>query len=158
MKKQASSRDCFVCGIVNPFGLKMTFYDTAPGEVLAEYTVPAHFQGYPGVVHGGIVAAMLDEVTNRTFMQDDPPRFLVTANLSVRYRKPVPLGKLLTLKGHAERERGKVVFAKGEIYDTDGTLLAEADAVCVEIPPELMRDTDSAALGWQVYPDDEGKP
>lgn len=154
MKKQANSQDCFVCGINNPFGLKMKFYDAGPGEVLAEYTVLSQFQGYPGVVHGGVVAAMLDEVTSRTYMQGDPPKFYVTASLNIRYRKPVPVEEVLKLSGHAIRERGKVVFAKGEIFDGGGSLLAEADAVFVEIPPDLMGNSNASASGWQVYPDE----
>jgi uncharacterized protein (TIGR00369 family) len=154
MNKQANSQDCFVCGINNPFGLQMKFYDAGPGEVRAEYTVSSHFQGYPGVVHGGVVAAMLDEVTSRTYMQGDPPKFYVTASLNIRYRKPVPVEKPLKLCGHAIRERGKVVFTKGEIFDSDGTLLAEADAVFVAIPPDLMGNSNASDSGWQVYPDE----
>jgi hypothetical protein len=51
---QPNSRHCFVCGLENQFGLKLRFYETGPGEVTAEYTVPDQFQGYPGLVHGGI--------------------------------------------------------------------------------------------------------
>ena len=64
---QPNSRHCFVCGLENNYGLKLRFKETGPGEVTADYTVPEHFQGYPGVVHGGIVTAMLDEVTGRDF-------------------------------------------------------------------------------------------
>ena len=56
--KQPGSKHCFVCGRENPVGLKMDFYLTAPGEVQANLTVPAQYEGYPGVVHGGIVAAI----------------------------------------------------------------------------------------------------
>lgn len=66
--RQPNSRHCFVCGVENPHGLHLTFKQTAPDEVTVEYTVPEHFQGYPGVVHGGIVAAMLDEVAGRAHM------------------------------------------------------------------------------------------
>ncbi|HEX2979072.1 MAG TPA: PaaI family thioesterase [Anaerolineaceae bacterium] len=105
MIKQASARRCFVCGVENEHGLGLKFYETGPGEVIAEVTVPEHFQGYPGVVHGGIVASMLDEVAGRTLMGDVSPRFMVTARLTVRYRKPVPLGAKLVLKGHVSKLR-----------------------------------------------------
>ena len=76
---QPNSRHCFVCGLENHFGLKLRFIETGPGEVSAEYTVPDQFQGYPGLVHGGIVTAMLDEVTGRAHMSDGETRFMYTA-------------------------------------------------------------------------------
>jgi acyl-coenzyme A thioesterase PaaI-like protein len=151
--KQPNSSQCFVCGVENPNGLHLTFYDSAPGEVTADYRVPAHFQGYPGVTHGGIIASMLDEVTGRAFMQGDPPRFMVTAKLSIRYRKPVPTERPIRLVGRAVRDEGHVAYAAGEIYGEDGTLLAEAEAVLVNIPPATLATMNVDALGWRVYPD-----
>jgi uncharacterized protein (TIGR00369 family) len=153
MKKQANSAQCFVCGVENPHGLHMSFYTSAPGEVTAEYTVPEHFQGYPGVTHGGIIAAILDELTGRVFMQVEPPRFMVTAKLEIRYRKPVPVGQPLRLVGKSVREEGRVAYSSGQIFAQDGTLLAEADAVLVDIPRSLTEGIDPDALGWRVYPD-----
>ncbi len=132
----------------------MTFYDSGPEEVVAEYTVPAHFQGYPGVVHGGIIASMMDEVTGRVFMKGDPPRFMVTARLSLRYRNPVPVGKKLRMIGRVKEDKGRVGTAVGELHDEDGTLLVEAEAVLAEVPAELM----SAGMepeDWMVYPDEQ---
>ena len=99
---QPNSRHCFVCGIANPVGLHLRFYETAPGEVTVECTLPEQYQGYPGVVHGGIVAAMLDEVSGRSYMGNgESPRFMFTARLEVRYRKNVPVGQPLRLVGKA---------------------------------------------------------
>ena len=74
--KQPNSRYCFVCGRENPYGLKMSFYEVEPGHALAEYTVPEHYQGYPGIVHGGIVATMLDETLGRAAMVGDQNHFM----------------------------------------------------------------------------------
>jgi uncharacterized protein (TIGR00369 family) len=126
----------------------MRFFDSAPGEVTAHYMVHEHHQGYPGVVHGGIVAAMLDEVSGRVFMNADPTRFMVTARLEVRYRKNVPVGKMLTLTGQAVRDRGRTAEAKAFIHDEQGNLLAEANALLVE---QLFENFES--LGWKVYPE-----
>jgi uncharacterized protein (TIGR00369 family) len=153
MNKQPNSRHCFVCGVENDHGLGMKFYEVAPGEVQAEYTVPEHFQGYPGVVHGGVIAAMLDEVTGRAFMHGEPPRFMYTAKLSVRYRKPVPVGEPLRLVGRAGRDNGRIAEASGEIYRSDGTLLAEAEAVLVNVPEKDLDGIDLETIGWKVYPD-----
>jgi len=153
MIKQPTSRACFVCGVENPNGLHMNFFLSGPGEVVAEYTVPGHFQGYPGMVHGGIIAAMLDEVAGRTHMHGEPQRFMVTAQLNIRYRKPVPIGQPLRLLGHAGEAHGRVARATGEIYGPDGALLVEAQLVLVDIPDDLLQGVNYEALGWKVYPD-----
>jgi acyl-coenzyme A thioesterase PaaI-like protein len=152
--KQASSRHCFVCGVANPFGLHLAFYQVEPGQVEAHITVPEHFQGYPGIVHGGVVAAMLDEVTGRSHMGVEPPRFMYTARLDVRYRKNVPVGQPLRLVGTAGKSRNRSAAAAGALYNAEGELLAEADAILVDIPGPILENTNLEALGWKVYPDE----
>ena len=69
MEKQPTTRTCFMCGRQNHIGLQMTWYnDYQAQQIKAEVTVPEHFNGYPGVVHGGIVAAILDETSGRSLM------------------------------------------------------------------------------------------
>ncbi len=155
MSKQPNSRSCFVCGRENLTGLNMSFYETSPGEVFADYTVSEEYQGYPGVVHGGVIAAILDEASGRSQMGPGPSRFMFTAQLSIRYRKPVPVGQPLKVLGHAGESKGRVARATGEIYGPDGLLLAQADAVLVDVPQETLTAIDPAVLGWQVYPDEE---
>lgn len=150
---QPNSHHCFVCGLENRYGLKLRFYQTGPDEVTVETTIPEQYQGYPGVVHGGIVAAMLDEVTGRTHMDGDPPRFMYTARLDIRYRKNVPICQPLRVVGKAGRTRKRAATATGAIYDQEGELLAEAEALLVNVPEELIRDADLEELGWKVYPE-----
>lgn len=152
--KQPNSLRCFVCGIANPFGLQLSFYQTGKEEVTAEYTVPEHYQGYPGVVHGGIVASMLDEITGRAHMGCDPPRFMYTARLEVRYRRNVPVGQPLRLVGRAGKSRGRTAAASGVIYDVEGNVLAEAEALLVDVPEEVISSADLEELGWKVYDED----
>ena len=151
--KQPNSKHCFVCGRENPYGLKLNFYETAPGEVVVNYTVPEHFQGYPGVVHGGIVAAMLDEVTGRVHMSGEPPRFMFTAKLNLRYRKNVPIGQPLRIVGHAGKSKGRMAIATGEIFGPGDELLAEAEALLINVPDQVVDQVDLEKLGWKVYPD-----
>jgi uncharacterized protein (TIGR00369 family) len=152
-KPQPNSRHCFVCGVANPYGLQLRFYESGPGEVTAEYTVPEHYQGYPGVVHGGIVAAMLDEVCGRAHMGGDPPRFMYTARLEIRYRHNVPVGQPLRMVGRVAKNKARTATATGEIFDAEGELLAEAEVLLVDVPPETVRSVDLEALGWKVYED-----
>lgn len=151
--KQPNSSDCFVCGLENPFGLGLKFYNTGPGEVTAEYQVSPAFQGYPGVVHGGIIAAMLDEICSRSHMGSNPPRFMYTARLEIRYRKNVPVGEPLRLVGNSGRSRKRSAEASGAICNLDGEVLAEAQALLIDIPPDVLGDVDMEEFGWKVYPD-----
>jgi acyl-coenzyme A thioesterase PaaI-like protein len=155
MNKQANSRQCFVCGVENPFGLHLKFYEEEPGRVSAVITVPEHFQGYPGVVHGGIIAAMLDEVSGRTMLRGDPPRWMVTAKLDIRYRKPVPTETKIYLEGRAKEDNGKVAVVTGTIFSADRTILAESEAVMVNLPGKLAEQAAFGPEDWKVYPDQE---
>jgi uncharacterized protein (TIGR00369 family) len=158
MEKQASSRNCFVCGVENRFGLGMKFYNVEPGRVVAEIVVPSQFQGYPGVVHGGIVAAMLDEVSGRTVLQGEIPRWMVTAKLEVRYRRPIPVGQKLSLEGTIKEDKGKVVVVAGSIFDEQRKILAEAEAILMDMPRQDLNSIEIIQPDdWKVYPDEERK-
>lgn len=154
-QKQPSSSDCFVCGVDNPFGLKLSFYDDGPGRVVCEYTIPEHFNGYPGVTHGGVVAAILDETMARAFFSGAPDRFMYTAKLTTRYRKPVPTGQPIRLEGEIVKDRGRIGEARARLFGPEGNLLAEAEGMMVDIPEEVIQKEDLDTLGWKVYPDDE---
>lgn len=151
--KQPNSRHCFACGVENTHGLHLRFYATGPGQVTAEYVVPEQFQGYPGVVHGGIVATLLDEIVARAVMEAEPLRFMVTATMKIRYHQPVPVGQPLRLVGTLKTRRGRLSTAWGEIRLPDGRLGAEAEALLSDIPGMPDGSTDLEALGWKVYPD-----
>lgn len=151
--RQPNSRHCFVCGLENPFGLHLRFHVTAPGVVSAECCLGEEYQGYPGVVHGGIVAAMLDETAGRSHMGIAPPRFMYTAMLEIRYRKNVPVGQPLRLVGTAGGSKRRSATAASAIYNQQGELLAEAQALLIDVPDELIQKTDLEALGWKVYED-----
>jgi len=152
--KQPNSRHCFVCGLENPVGLKLRIYQTEPGVIETTYTAPAHFQGYPGVLHGGIAAALLDEISGRVHMGDpSAPRFMFTAKMEVKYRKNVPIGKPLKIVGKAGKSRGKMAEGWAGIYDESGALLAEATTLLINVPPDTLDVSILEKLGWKVYPE-----
>jgi uncharacterized protein (TIGR00369 family) len=153
LSRQPNSKHCFVCGLESDVGLKLRFTDNGTDEVQASYTVAQKYQGYPGVVHGGIVAAMLDEIGGRTTMAGDPDRFMMTAKLEIRYRKPVPVETPLTVVGHLLKDQGRLAMAHSEIRLPDGTVAAEAEVTLAQIPKDYVPDADLEALGWRVYPD-----
>ncbi len=147
---QPNSDDCFVCGRANPHGLYMRFYDNGRDEVWSDYTVDRRFEGYPGVVHGGIVASMLDEVVGRVSFIGDHHHFMMSVKLEVKYRHPVPSETPLRILGRVVRMRGRLGKAEGHIQLLDGTVLAEAALTLADVPAEMMANADPDALGWRV--------
>jgi acyl-coenzyme A thioesterase PaaI-like protein len=154
--KQPNSRMCFICGLENPVGLHLHIYETEPGVVETTYIAPEHFQGYPGVLHGGIVGAIIDEISGRALMGDDPmnPRFMFTARLEVRYRRNVPTGKLLKIVGRAGKSKSRSAEAWAGIYDAETQeLLAEGNTLLMNVPADQIDVSALDALGWKVYPE-----
>ncbi len=154
--KQPNSRHCFICGMENPIGLHLHMYEVEAGVVETQYIAPDHFQGYPGVLHGGIVAALIDEVSSRTQMGNDPknPRFIFTGKLEVKYRRNVPIGKLLKIVGKAGKSKRNVTEAWAGIYDAEtDELLAEGTTMCIDVPKGQMDTSRLEELGWKIYPE-----
>ncbi len=148
MQKQPSSDHCFVCGRDNPIGLHMHFFTDADACVYADYVPLAEHQSYPGVMHGGLITAMLDELIGRTAIASD--LWCMTAKLEVRFRKSVPIGVPLKLKGEITKKTGRVLEGRGEIRLIDGTLLAEAIGTYIKIPDDKIAEYKNALGGWRV--------
>jgi acyl-coenzyme A thioesterase PaaI-like protein len=153
---QPNSNMCFICGLKNPVGLKLRIFEVEPGVVETTYTAPEHFQSYPGMVHGGIIATIIDEVSGRALMGPaDDPRFMFTAKIEVTYRKNVPIGKPLKIIGKKLTDRGRSAEAWGGIYDAEsGELLAEGKTLLVNVPKDRIDLTNMEEMGWKVYPDE----
>lgn len=147
---------CLICGLENPVGLHLHIYETEPGIVESTYTAPEHFQGYPGVLHGGIVAAIIDELSGRAHMGSDPlnPRFMFTAKLEVKYRKNVPIGRPLKIIGRAGKTKSRSAEAWAGIYDAEtDELLAEGSTLLINVPEEQFDTSRLSELGWKIYPE-----
>jgi uncharacterized protein (TIGR00369 family) len=151
MKKQPNSQMCFACGLENPIGLKMAFYEDDNGRVTAQFTPGDQHQGYPGVVHGGIVTALLDEVLGRVAIAAG--RWMVTGRLNIRFRRPIPVGETLTIVGEVVSWKKRTLEARGEIKLADGQVGAEATGTFIEIPAEKVEGMEEALTFWQVVPD-----
>lgn len=150
LKKQPNSDHCFICGRKNPHGLYMSFYDNGENEVFSEYTVSEDYQSYPGIVHGGIVAAMLDEVVGRVAMIDDHHHFMMSVKLEVKYRHPVPTNTPLKIIGRIVKLRGRLGQAVGEVVLPDGIIAAESALTLADVPVEMLAGADLEALGWRI--------
>jgi len=146
---------CFICGLQNPIGLKMALYnDVENQQVVSTVVVPDHFQGYPGVVHGGIVSTILDEVAGRAVLiTGSDEDLMVTVKIEVKYRQPTPTETPLTVIGRVTQPGRTRARVCGEIRLPDGTITAEADLLLAR-PPEDFRDRWQDELPfWKVYPD-----
>lgn len=118
----ADDRRCFACGPENESGLRLRF---EYGENAARCVVPIEpqFSGWSEMLHGGIVATLLDEAMAHAAIAAGVRA--VTARLEVRFREPAPVGVPLTLEGTIERRRGKVLDAVATLSDGAGTIYAE---------------------------------
>jgi len=144
---------CFVCGLQNPVGLKMAFYnDPETGRVQADLIVPDEYQGYPGVVHGGIVAAVLDEVSGRAVMMGgSDENLMATLRLTIRYRRPTPTETPLTAVGWVEHMSGIGARVAGEIRLPDGTVTADCESILTTVPEEFRARWEPEKPYWRVY-------
>jgi uncharacterized protein (TIGR00369 family) len=118
-------RMCFVCGEKNPIGLKLRIRtDAERGESAAEVTFAPHFQGWAGVVHGGLLATVLDEAL--IYAAGARGFKCVTGEVTVRYVKPASTGVAYALKGRFIEDKGRIVMAESFLYDPSGEEVARA--------------------------------
>ncbi|MGI5916927.1 MAG: PaaI family thioesterase [Anaerolineae bacterium] len=153
MHRQPNSRYCFLCGVDNPIGLKVIFWEDEEGRVIVELVTREEYQSYPGVLHGGIICALLDETIGRTLVRHD--LWAMTVDLNIRFRHPVPLGERITVIGELVSLRSRLMEGRGEIRLADGTVAATAEAKYILISDEQRKSFESELGYWQVLPDDE---
>lgn len=129
-ERRRLARWCFGCGSLNPMGLGMRFR-LENGRAVAEFRPSPHHQGFPGHMHGGLVATMLDEAMGWAVYGQGV--WAVTAKMSTRFREPVPLSEPLVVSGWVTRTRGPLLDARAEIRTREGALLAQAEGVFMRV-------------------------
>ncbi len=125
-KSDAGEDYCFACGPKNPIGLHLDF-QLSGERFTARKKIAPEYQGYSGIVHGGIVTTLLDEAMGG-YLYNGLGERAVTARLAVRYRNPAPVGEELLIEGWEESRRKGFVNMRAQLSLADGTLLAEATA------------------------------
>lgn len=128
--------NCFGCGALNPIGLHLQFYALADGAgVWAPWMPTQAYEGYGGMIHGGIISTMMDEILAWSLYARET--WAVTARLNTTYRQPVRVGEPVRLIGRIVRDRGRVIELHGEIHrEADDALLAEAEATFMRVPAD----------------------
>lgn len=146
----SSYQGCFACGLRNDQGLKLTFW-VEGDEIITEFMPDTHYQGFPGVLHGGVVATLLDEALSRTASIEG--RWMMTGRLEIRYRRPAPLGPRLRVTARRISSRSRVVHAEGEVRlaDDPSVILADARGVFLRVPEEYQKEAATNYPGAEDF-------
>ncbi len=149
-RKQENSRMCFICGLKNRYGLYASFYETENGQLIAVFKPRQEHQGYPGRLHGGIVAAILDETIGRAVNTGKAGVWGVTLEFNIKYKKPVPLSREIKAVGRINKENSRIFEGSGEILLEDGSVAAEGSGRYLKMPIEKITDFDLEENEWKV--------
>jgi uncharacterized protein (TIGR00369 family) len=122
-------RHCFVCGPENPSGLHIQF-ETEGGRASAEFIPAPEHQGYTGVSHGGILAAVLDEAM--VYAAVSLGHWVATAEMTIRFSKPVAVGQPVRVRAEVTRHQRRLVECRAEVSDAAGVVLASATGKLVQ--------------------------
>lgn len=157
IKYQPNSHHCFVCGLKNPAGLRARFQIVGDNGVRVVTQICDQHQGYPGIAHGGVLAALVDEGMGRAASVLHPGKFYYTVKMEITYRKPVPLNTDIIATASITDDQGVMAMATSAIHlAADQSLAVEATAMLMPIPDqEVAHIMASDDLGWRVYTDDE---
>jgi acyl-coenzyme A thioesterase PaaI-like protein len=142
--------NCFACGTENPIGLNLSFY--RQGEyICSDISLEKDYEGWENMAHGGIVSTLLDEVMSWTVIYFRRI-FFVTRRMKIKYIKPVPLYRLLTVKGKMiEGENRRLCKARGLIQDEEENTLVRGEATFAIlsgkglslVPDKVKREMDN---------------
>jgi len=116
--------NCFACGPENPIGLHLRFERDGEG-VRANTVLTPQFQGWQSIVHGGIAMSLLDEAM--AYAAGAAGHRGMTASVNVRFRKPVPIGKPITITGRITWQRRNVLGIEATVQDESGTTLLDGE-------------------------------
>lgn len=122
---------CVVCGAENAGGLRLQFRACEPGVVEAQWTPSVEWEGFRGIVHGGVVSTVLDEAMSKAIAGMHCEA--LTAELRVRFHKPVNSGATLEVRGWVRRKAKRRVETEATLLGPSGSMLAHAWATFLEL-------------------------
>jgi uncharacterized protein (TIGR00369 family) len=122
-KELVTYGNCFVCGENNPGGLRLNFeIDREKQTLKTMFVASSVYQGYDGIIHGGIISTLLDEAMAK--LAYELGYNAITASLEIRFKKPAPLLERLCVYGEITEAKGRIVRARAHVTKEDGTILA----------------------------------
>ena len=136
---------CMVCGVENECGLHARFLELDSGELMGVFDPREEHQGYPGRMHGGILTAIVDEAIGRAIAVGDPGAWGVTVELSMRFRRPVPLDRPIRVLARITEDNGRIFQGVGEIVLDDGTVAVTGWGKYMRLPIEKISVGDLSA-------------
>lgn len=122
-KEVARYNNCFVCGPDNPIGLNLEFL-TENGLTWTEFTADTKYEGYKGILHGGIIATILDEVMIKAAIAQDI--VCVTAGMEIRFKAPAEIKSKFRCEARVLSVKGRLIETEGFMRDESGKVIAEA--------------------------------
>lgn len=151
INKQPNSKMCMVCGLKNPSGLQSRFYELENNELLALFTPRDIHQGYPGRLHGGLGATILDETIGRAMMSHKLGALWgVTVDFSMRLKKPIPLNTEIRVISTITDENKRFFQGVGRILLEDGTVAIEGKGKYLKMDLDKIADFDHQEEEWKV--------
>jgi acyl-coenzyme A thioesterase PaaI-like protein len=151
VRKQPNSKMCFVCGLKNDFGLKSGFFELESGELLAIFQPANEHQGYPGRLHGGLAATILDETIGRSIMISTADTIWgVTVEFSMRLKKPVPMDGEIRVVARTIKENKRFFEGSGEILLPGGGIAVQATGRYLKVDIDKIADFDMEEQEWGV--------
>jgi acyl-coenzyme A thioesterase PaaI-like protein len=123
------AKTCYVCGPENVSGLRVPFRADGAHGSWALYTARPEHEGWPGLLHGGVIFSLMDEALG--WAVHFQGFYGVTAKIDTRFRRPISTGTRLMIKAWTVERRRNVITARAEVWAEGGNqpLLAEADAI-----------------------------
>ena len=146
---------CFICGINNSFGLKTKFYEIDGRFLISISTTVEEHQSYPGIVHGGISAAILDEAIGRSIFCLDKEIWGVTTDLAIKYKHPVPLNQKLYTRAKITENKGRIFYGEGELLLEDGTVAVTGKGKYMRVPTLKIAGEKFLEEEWFYIDDDK---
>jgi len=121
--KFESYGNCFVCGENNPAGLHLSFdIDQEKQTLKTTFVANSTFQGWDGIVHGGIISTLLDEAMAKLVYELGYEA--VTVSLEIKFKKPAPILETLFIHGEITEVSRRLIKANARVTKEDGTILA----------------------------------
>ena len=145
--KQFVTEMCFGCGVGNHFGLHGRFYNTHDGKVVAVFQPGDRYQGYPQRLHGGITSSIMDETLGRAIIAIEPDCWVVTVELTVRFKKPVPLDTPLKVMAEVTENTRRLYRSSGSMILPDGEIAATAKATYMKQALDAITDMSEVPMG-----------